>query len=83
MWLPKPVYKALPVTYALVGVLFIMGAFYLDLQYPMSPVYLALGAVSIAASITVSYWRATYPSGRLKSKSTNSRSAESDTEATL
>jgi hypothetical protein len=69
MWLPKPIYKALPVMYALVGVLFIMGAIYLDLRDPMSPVYLALGAVSIAASITVSYWRATYPGGRLKTQS--------------
>jgi hypothetical protein len=78
MWLPKPVYKALPVTYALVGVLFIMGAVYLDLQDPMSPIYLGLGAVSIAASITVSYWRATYPGGRLKAKSDRSQSADTD-----
>ena len=77
MWLPKPVYKALPVTYALVGVLFIMGAVYLDLRDPMSPVYLALGAVSIAASITVSYWRATYPGGRLKVKRDQSQSDQS------
>ena len=82
MWLPKHVYKALPVTYALVGVLFIMGAFYLDISDPMGPIYLALGALSIAASVTVSYWRATYPGGRLKSKSTNSQSAESGTDAT-
>jgi len=64
--------------YALVGVLFIMGAIYLDLRDPMSPVYLALGAVSIAASITISYWRVTYPGGRLKTKSDQSQSADSD-----
>jgi len=78
MWLPKPVYNALPVTYALVGVLFIMGALYLDLRDPMSPVYLALGAVSIAASITVSYWRVTYPGGRLKANSDQSQSENPD-----
>ena len=78
MWLPKPVYNSLPVTYALVGVLFIMGAVYLDLSDPMGPIYLALGALSIAASVTVSYWRATYPGGRLKSKSDDSQSADSD-----
>ena len=77
MWLPKPVYRALPVTYALMGVLFIMGAVYIDLRDPMGPVYLALGALSIAASITVSYWRATYPGGRLKAKSDQSQSADS------
>lgn len=78
MWLPKPVYNSLPVTYALVGVLFIMGAVYLDLSDPKGPIYLALGALSIAASVTVSYWRATYPGGRLKSKSDDSQSADSD-----
>jgi hypothetical protein len=77
MWIPKPVYKALPVTYALVGVLFIMGAVYLDLRDPMSPVYLALGAVSIAASITISYWRVTYPGGRLKAEPDKSQSEDS------
>ena len=76
MWLPKPVYRALPVTYALMGVLFIMGAIYLDIRDPMSPVYLGLGALSIAASITVSYWRVTYPGGRLNTKSDRSQSAD-------
>ena len=76
MWLPKPVYRALPVTYALMGVLFIMGAIYLDIRDPMSPMYFVLGALSIAASITVSYWRATYPDGRLKTKSDRPQSAD-------
>ena len=75
MWLPKPFYKALPVTYALMGVMFIMGAIYLDLRDPMGPMYLALGILSLVASITVSYWRAKYPGGR---KRVNTNSSESD-----
>lgn len=39
------------------GACFIVGVFYLGLDAPMSPVYLAMGLVSILASITVSVWR--------------------------
>ena len=76
MWLPKPVYGALPVTYAVMGVLFITGAIYMDLRDPMGPVYLALGILSILASITVSYWRAKHPGGREKTESDDSQSAD-------
>ena len=75
MWLPKPVYKSLPLMYAVMGVLFIVGAIYLDLRDPMGPVYLGLGVVSILASITVSYWRAKFPGDRQK---VDSDSSESD-----
>ena len=75
MWLPKPVYGALPVTYALMGVLFIMGAIYMDLRDPMGPIYLALGILSIVAAITVSYWRAKYSGGRQKAEPDDSQSA--------
>lgn len=66
MWLPKPVYKSLPVVYAVMGALFIAGAIYMDLRDPMGPMYLGLGIVSILASITVAYWRAKFPGGREK-----------------
>ena len=77
MWLPKPFYGALPVTYALMGVLFIMGAVYMDLRDPMGPMYLSLGILSIVAAITVSYWRAKHPGGRQKVESDDSESADS------
>ena len=57
MWLPDPVYKSLPTLYAAMGACFIVGVFYLGLDAPMSPVYLAMGLVSILASITVTVWR--------------------------
>ncbi|MGI9239096.1 MAG: hypothetical protein ACR2QZ_16980 [Woeseiaceae bacterium] len=57
MWLPDPIYKSLPVLYAAMGACFIVGVFYVGLDAPMSPVYLAMGLVSILASITVSVWR--------------------------
>ena len=75
MWLPKPVYKSLPVIYALMGVLFIAGAIYIDLRDPMGPMYLGLGILSILASITVAYLRAKFPGGR---QETESDSSESD-----
>lgn len=57
MWLPDPVYKSLPTLYAAMGACFILGVFYVGLDAPMSPVYLAMGLVSILASITVTVWR--------------------------
>lgn len=74
MWLPKPVYKSLPLMYAVMGVLFIAGAIYLDLRDPMGPLYLGLGIVSILASITVAYFRAKFPGGQQKAKSDTSES---------
>ena len=58
--------------YALMGVLFIMGAIYLDLRDPMGPVYLSLGIVSIIASVTVAVWRAKFPGGHEKARSDSS-----------
>ncbi len=57
MWLPEPVYKSLPTFYAAMGACFIVGVFYVGLDAPMSPVYLAMGLVSILGSITVTMWR--------------------------
>ncbi len=59
MWLPEPVYKALPTVYAAMGACFIVGVFYLGFDAPMSPLYLAMGLVSVVASIVVSIWRST------------------------
>lgn len=61
MWLPEPVYKSLPTFYAAMGACFIVGVFYVGLDAPMSPVYLALGLVSVLASITVTIWRSKSP----------------------
>lgn len=62
MWLPEPAYKSLPTLYAAMGACFIVGVFYIGLDAPLSPVYLALGLVSILASITVTVWRWKKPS---------------------
>ncbi len=70
MWLPEPVYTSLPTLYAVMGVLFILGVFYVGLDAPNSAVYLGLGLASIVASITVTIWR-----GR---RSNDSKNTESD-----
>ena len=57
MWLPEPIYKSLPTLYAAMGACFILGVFYLGFDAPMSPVYLAMGLVSVIASVVVSIWR--------------------------
>ncbi len=66
MWLPTPVYKALPAAYAVIGVSFIAGTVYVGPDAPLGAWYLGLGIVSILASITVSFWRARSKEDRTK-----------------
>ena len=48
MWLPTPVYEALPYLYVLGGVLFISGTAYIGLTAPGALLYLTCGLISIA-----------------------------------
>lgn len=58
MWLPDPIYKALPTLYGVMGILFILGVMYVGLENtPMGPIYLGLGLVSLIASIGLSVSR--------------------------
>lgn len=57
MWLPEPIYRALPTLYGVMGILFIFGVMYLGFDTPMGPIYLALGMVSLLASIGISISR--------------------------
>ncbi len=66
MWLPTPVYRSLPIAYALAGAAFILGTFYLGISEPMGPIYLGLGIVSLIASVTVAYWRYKFADQRQK-----------------
>ena len=47
MWLPTPIYEALPYLYVVGGVLFISGTLYIGLSAPGTPLYIACGLVSI------------------------------------
>ncbi len=66
MWLPTPVYKALPVAYALIGVAFILGTLYVGPNAPLGVWYFGIGLVSILASVTVSIWRARHKQERTR-----------------
>lgn len=57
MWLPEPIYRALPTLYGVMGILFIIGVIYLGVDTPMGPIYLGLGLVSLLASIGLSISR--------------------------
>ena len=57
MWLPEPIYKALPTLYGVMGILFIFGVIYLGVDTRMGPIYLGLGLVSLLASIGLSISR--------------------------
>jgi len=75
MWLPTPVYKALPTAYAVIGAAFILGVLYAGPDAPLASLYLGVGIVSILASITVSFWRAKHKSSRTKVDTDESPSA--------
>jgi len=47
MWIPTPIYEALPYLYVLGGVLFIAGTLYIGLSAPGASLYIACGLVSI------------------------------------
>lgn len=81
MWLPEPIYRALPTLYAVMGACFIVGVFYLGFDAPMSPVYLGMGLVSVLASITVSIWRSKDSSKKpiVGSEETVTRTADKQT----
>ena len=66
MWLPEPVYRALPTAYAVIGVAFILGVLYVGPDHPQGPVYLGLGVVSMLAAVTVSVWRGRHRENRTK-----------------
>ena len=53
MWLPTPVYEALPYLYVLGGVLFISGTLYIGLQHPNAVLYIGCGLISIISGAFV------------------------------
>jgi hypothetical protein len=53
MWLPTPLYEALPYLYSLVGLTFISGTLYIGLQHPNAVLYIVCGLVSIISGIIV------------------------------
>lgn len=66
MWLPTPVYRALPTAYAVIGVAFILGVLYVGPDAPLGRLYLGVGIVSILASVTVAFWRSKHKDSRQK-----------------
>ena len=47
MWIPTPVYEALPYFYVVTGILFFSGTMYIGLTAPFAILYLASGIFSI------------------------------------
>lgn len=47
MWLPTPIYEALPYLYVVGGVLFISGTLYIGLTASGAPLYIGCGLISI------------------------------------
>ncbi len=66
MWLPEPIYKSLPLTYAVIGLAFLLGVLYVGPDAPLGTFYLAMGMVSILAGVTVAAWRMKHANERQK-----------------
>ena len=47
MWIPTPIYEALPYLYILGGVLFVSGTMYIGIHAPGAPLYIGCGLISI------------------------------------
>lgn len=53
MWLPKPLYDALPAIYVIVGVLFLGGAAYLGFVNGAALAYAGIGTVCVLNGLLV------------------------------
>ena len=53
MWLPKPIYEALPVIYMAIGAIFLAGAVYLGFSHPAAVAYAGIGIVCILTGIFI------------------------------
>ena len=66
MWIPTPIYEALPYCYVIGGVLFITGTLYIGLAAPGTPLYIACGLVSIVYGAYIFAKRHSYRHGTPK-----------------
>ena len=53
IWLPAPIYEALPAAHVVIGTLLLGGVSYVGFHGPMSFVYAGLGIVSVLSGITI------------------------------
>jgi hypothetical protein len=64
MWLPEPIYEALPYLYLSIGTTFLGGAIYIGIGHMATPYYFGLGILSILAGIVIHLRRATARKGK-------------------
>ena len=67
MWLPTPIYEALPYLYIIGGVLFICGTLYIGITAPGAPLYIACGLISIVYGAVIFSKRHAYRNGSARS----------------
>ncbi len=53
MWLPKPIYEALPTIYMVIGMLFLAGAAYLGPAHEAAPAYGGIGFICLLSGFFV------------------------------
>lgn len=69
MWIPTPIYEALPYLYVIGGVLFISGTLYIGLSAPGVPLYIACGLISIVYGVVIFSKRHAYRNNTARSGS--------------
>jgi len=72
MWLPRPVYEALPLFYVVIGSIMVAGVAYIGFNVRSMPFYLIVGILCIAFGVLVQHLRLR---ARAPAESAHSKSA--------
>ncbi|HNP63383.1 MAG TPA: hypothetical protein PKH39_05565 [Woeseiaceae bacterium] len=77
MWLPTKLYERLPLWWIVVGLVFMLSALYLGLDYGAAYGYLALGVACSVFGLLITLWRVNHRN----SNATDNQSSPDDTAA--
>ncbi len=77
MWLPTKLYERLPLWWILVGLVFMLSALYLGLDYGAAYGYLALGVACSVFGLMITIWRVQHRNR----DATDNQSSSDDTNA--
>lgn len=77
MWLPTKLYERLPLWWILVGLVFMLSALYLGLDYGPAYGYLGLGVGCSVFGLLITIWRTQHRNN----KTTNNQSSSDDASA--
>lgn len=78
MWLPSELYERLPLWWILVGLVFMLSALYLGLDYGAAYGYLGLGVGCSVFGLLITIWRAQHRSEKAANEQTDAAENSDD-----